>query len=90
MPKVPLGMPTSIGARLRYTLNRDSEAYKLTYNQRTAVERGTSLWGINSQAVALGKVALRGAIERPHLRKSGPSRGHGNAITNQNTLIYSS
>ena len=58
MPKVPLGMPTSIGARLRYTLDRDSEAYKLIYNQRTAIERGTSLWGINSQATALGKVAL--------------------------------
>lgn len=48
-------MPTSIGARLRYTLDRDSEIYKQLYNQRTAVER------INSQAVALG-------IERPHLR----------------------
>ncbi len=48
-------MPTSIGARLRYTLDRDSETYKQLYNQRTAVER------INSQAVALG-------IERPHLR----------------------
>ena len=48
-------MPTSIGARLRYTLDRDSEEYKAIYRQRTAVER------INSQAVALG-------IERPHLR----------------------
>jgi hypothetical protein len=48
-------MPTSIGARLRYTLNRDSEAYKTLYRQRTAVER------INAQAVALG-------IEHPHLR----------------------
>jgi len=48
-------MPTSIGARLRYTLDRESEAYKAIYKQRTAVER------INSQAVALG-------IERPHLR----------------------
>lgn len=48
-------MPTSIGARLRYTLDRDSTVYKEVYNQRTAVER------INSQAVALG-------IERPHLR----------------------
>jgi hypothetical protein len=48
-------MPTSIGARLRYTLDRQSEEYKNLYNQRTAVER------INSQAVALG-------IERPHLR----------------------
>jgi hypothetical protein len=48
-------MPTSIGARLRYTLDRDGDAYKQIYNQRTAVER------INSQAVALG-------IERPHIR----------------------
>lgn len=48
-------MPTSIGARLRYTLDRQSDEYKDAYRQRTAVER------INSQAVALG-------IERPHLR----------------------
>lgn len=48
-------MPTSIGARLRYTLDRDSALYKSLYCQRTAVER------INAQAVALG-------IERPHLR----------------------
>ncbi len=48
-------MPTSVGARVRYTLDRDSERYKQVYRQRTAVER------INSQAVALG-------IERPHLR----------------------
>ncbi len=61
-------MPTSIGARLRYTLDRDSDSYKSLYRQRTAVER------INSQAVALG-------IERPHLR-------NGQAIANQNTLIY--
>jgi len=61
-------MPTSIGARLRYTLDRDSEDYKAIYRQRTAVER------INSQAWALG-------IERPHLR-------NGQAIANQNTLIY--
>ena len=50
-------MPTSIGARLRYTLDRESQAYKDIYKQRTAVER------INSQAVALG-------IERPHFRNS--------------------
>ncbi len=61
-------MPTSIGARLRYTLDRQGEAYQNAYRQRTAVER------VNSQAVALG-------IERPHLR-------NGQAITNQNTLIY--
>jgi hypothetical protein len=48
-------MPISAGARLRYTLDRDSETYKEIYRQRTAVER------INSQAVALG-------IERPHWR----------------------
>ncbi len=48
-------MPTSIGARLRYTLDRESDAYKTLYRQRTACER------INAQAVALG-------IERPHLR----------------------
>lgn len=48
-------LPTSIGARLRYQLDRDSDRYKLLYNQRTATER------INAQAVALG-------IERPRLR----------------------
>jgi len=48
-------MPIGIGARLRHTLDRDSELYKQIYRQRTAVER------INAQAVALG-------IERPHLR----------------------
>ncbi len=48
-------MPTSIGARLRYTLDRDSQQYKDIYKQRTATER------INSQAKALG-------IERPHIR----------------------
>jgi hypothetical protein len=48
-------MPTSIGARLRYTLDRDSQLYKDIYKQRTATER------VNSQAKALG-------IERPHLR----------------------
>lgn len=48
-------MPTAVGARIRYQLDRDSDAYKQVYNQRTAVER------IFSQAVALG-------IERPKLR----------------------
>ena len=48
-------MPVSIGARLRYQIDRHSDTYHLLYNQRTAVER------INSQAVALG-------IEHPHLR----------------------
>jgi hypothetical protein len=48
-------MPTNIGARLRYTLDRQAEAYQDAYRQRSAVER------INSQALALG-------VERPHLR----------------------
>ena len=61
-------LPTSIGARLRHTLDRESDRYKEVYQQRTATER------INSQAVALG-------IECPHLR-------NGQAITNENTLIY--
>lgn len=48
-------IPTSIGARLRYSLDRQSQTYKEIYAQRSATER------INSQAVALG-------IERPMLR----------------------
>jgi hypothetical protein len=48
-------MPTSVGARLRYQIDRKSELYLSLYRQRTADER------INSQALALG-------IERPHLR----------------------
>lgn len=48
-------MPTSIGARLRYLLDRNSADYKTLYTQRTASER------INAQAKALG-------IERPKLR----------------------
>jgi hypothetical protein len=50
-----LVMPTAVGARIRYQLDRESERYKELYKQRTAVER------IFSQAVALG-------IERPKLR----------------------
>lgn len=50
-----LTMGTSPGARLRYQLDRDSQAYKLLYNQRTTAER------INALAVELG-------IERPKLR----------------------
>jgi hypothetical protein len=61
-------MPTSIGARIRYQLDRESQDYHNVYKQRSATER------INSQAVALG-------IERPRLR-------NGQAIANQNTLIY--
>ena len=48
-------MATSIGARLRYQLDRSSEDYQRIYKQRTATER------VNSQAVELG-------IERPKLR----------------------
>ena len=59
-------MPTSIGARLRYTLDRDGEKYKEIYRQRTATER------INSQACALG-------IERPHIR-NGAAIANTNTI----------
>jgi hypothetical protein len=48
-------LATSIGARIRHQLDRDSEAYKELYKQRTATER------INAQATDLG-------IERPKLR----------------------
>lgn len=48
-------MATSRGARLRYQLDRESDAYKDLYKQRTATER------INAQAKELG-------IERPKLR----------------------
>jgi hypothetical protein len=48
-------LATSIGARIRHQLERDSEAYKELYKQRTATER------INAQATDLG-------IERPKLR----------------------
>jgi hypothetical protein len=49
-------MPTCIGARLRYQLDRTSPTYKAIYKQRTADER------VNSQAVELG-------IEHPRLRR---------------------
>lgn len=48
-------LPLSPGNRLRHQLDRESDAYKRLYRQRSAVER------INSQAVSLG-------IERPKLR----------------------
>jgi hypothetical protein len=48
-------LPTSVGARLRYQIDRQSPLYKAVYQQRTATER------VNSQAVNLG-------IERPRLR----------------------
>lgn len=50
-----VNLPTSLGARLRHALDRDSELYKLVFRQRTAVER------IFSQAKLLG-------MERPKLR----------------------
>ena len=48
-------MATSIGARIRYQLDRESDDYKQVYRQRTATER------VNSQAKAFG-------IERPKIR----------------------
>jgi hypothetical protein len=48
-------LPLSIGARLRYQLDRESPAFQRIYDQRTATER------INSLAVELG-------IECPKLR----------------------
>jgi len=51
-------LPTSVGARARHELDRQSVDFQRLYDQRSAVER------INSQAVALG-------IERPHLRNRG-------------------
>ena len=48
-------LATSVGARIRYQIDRDSDIFKTIYNQRTATER------INSQAKALG-------IERPRIR----------------------
>ncbi len=50
-----LVMPTAIGARIRYQLDREAPCYQEVYKQRTAVER------IFSQATALG-------IEHPKLR----------------------
>jgi len=74
-------LPLSPGAQARHQLDRDSDAYKNLYRQRTATER------INSLAVELG-------IERPKLRNQqatparAPQRSAGARVTNQNTLIY--
>lgn len=54
-------LATSIGARLRHTLDREDPAYKNIYRQRTATER------INSQAKEFG-------IERPRLRNQDSIR----------------
>ena len=60
-------LPTSPGARIRHQLDRNSQAYKDLYRQRTATER------INSQAVELG-------IERPKIR-NGQAIAHLNTLT---------
>lgn len=60
-------MPTSIGARLRYSLDRHSQTHKEVYAQRSATQ------SINSQAVALG-------IERPHFR-NGNAIANFNTLT---------
>ena len=62
-----VSMPTSIGARLRYSLDRQNQDYKDAYKQRSATER------INSQAVSLG-------IERPHFR-NGDAIANINTLT---------
>ena len=85
---------TSPGARLRYQLDRESQAYKDVYKQRTATERTLApahtarcSAGVNSQAVELGTLApaqTAGAVqgvERPRLR-------NGQAVAHLNTLIY--
>jgi hypothetical protein len=60
-------LAASIGARLRYQIDRHGQAYKEVYKQRTATER------INSQAVELG-------IERPKLRNQASIANH-NTLT---------
>jgi hypothetical protein len=60
-------MATSVGARIRYQIDRDSPEYKNVYRQRTATER------VNSQAVDYG-------IERPKLR-NGVSIANHNTLT---------
>jgi hypothetical protein len=58
---------SSIGSRIRHTLDRESEEYKQLYAKRTMVER------INSQAEALG-------ILRPKLRR-GRAIANRNTLT---------
>jgi hypothetical protein len=60
-------LPTSIGARIRHQLDRESTIYKDVYKQRTATER------INSQAVARG-------IERPKLRNGASIANHNTLL----------
>jgi hypothetical protein len=59
-------LATSIGARIRYQLDREGQAYKDLYKQRTATER------VNAQATELG-------IERPKLR-NGPAIANLNTL----------
>lgn len=59
-------LATSIGARLRHTLDREGAEYKAVYKQRTATER------IHSQAKELG-------IEHPILR-NGAAIANQNAL----------
>ncbi len=61
-------LPTSIGARLRHQLDRESPASKAVYKQRTATER------VNSQAVELG-------IEHPRLRNGKAIANHNTLIS---------
>jgi hypothetical protein len=58
---------TSVGARLRYQIDRSSQQFKQILKQRTATER------VNSQAVDLG-------IERPKLRNAASIANH-NTLT---------
>jgi hypothetical protein len=60
-------IPTSIGARLRFQIDRESDLYKGIYTERSATER------INSQAKALG-------IERPKLRNGQAIANHNTLI----------
>jgi hypothetical protein len=60
-------LATSVGARIRHELDRESDLYKDVYKQRTATER------INSQAAARG-------IERPKLRNGASIANHNTLI----------
>jgi hypothetical protein len=60
-------LPSSIGARLRHQIDRDSVLYKEIYKQRTATER------INSQAKEWG-------IESPRLRNAQAIRNQNTLI----------
>lgn len=60
-------LPTSPGNRIRHELDRDSEAYKALYKQRTATER------INSLALELG-------IEHPKLRNQRSISNHNTLL----------